>query len=94
MLKTKICSKCEYLIFDFLISYFCFRHTKMIPVKIMERNKRLCVRLIVFIKRGKSRNSMCYHCIFRYVKKMQIILSTLRICIKKYVNGATLFGSY
>nr|DAO12280.1 MAG TPA: hypothetical protein [Caudoviricetes sp.] len=30
MLKTKICSKCEYLIFDFLISYFCFRHTKII----------------------------------------------------------------
>ena len=27
MLKTKVCSKCEYLIFDFLISYFCFRHT-------------------------------------------------------------------
>ena len=27
MLKTKVCSKCEYLIFNFLISYFCFRHT-------------------------------------------------------------------
>lgn len=27
MLKIKVCSKCEYLIFDFLISYFCFRHT-------------------------------------------------------------------
>ena len=29
MLKTKVCSKCEYLIFNFLISYFCFRHTKV-----------------------------------------------------------------
>ena len=38
MLKIKICSKCEYLIFDFLISYFCFRHT-MDKKEISERCK-------------------------------------------------------
>ena len=44
MLKTKVCSKCEYLIFNFLISYFCFRHTFFMLTNILEQSTRLiCV---------------------------------------------------
>nr|DAD74349.1 MAG TPA: hypothetical protein [Siphoviridae sp. ctabX13] len=68
MLKTKVCSKCEYLIFNFLISYFCFRHT----VEFMydsAQNYNLqyfftthSMSVINFLKTGKynNRNSITY----------------------------------
>ena len=53
MLKTKVCSKCEYLIFNFLISYFCFRHTfrniisrRVIPQSIYEDKQENIIEII------------------------------------------------